>query len=90
MSFVIVTLLFHKVSIIFNTLLPMLRKMLYVSIVIFRLNFGVHHKIFVSIYYHLQNGIHIVHPSEGQTGGSQRMPHLGCEQDGKEETTPFF
>jgi hypothetical protein len=49
-----------------------------------------HHKNFVSVHCHLQNGIHIVHPLHGQIGGSQIMPNLGYEQDEEEESIPFF
>jgi hypothetical protein len=39
------------------------------------LDFGAHHKNFVSIRY-LQNCIHVVHPLQGRTGGNQRLPDL--------------
>jgi hypothetical protein len=50
-------------------------------------DFRAHHKTFVSTRCHLQNGIHVVYPLQSQMSGSQRVLDLGCEQDGKEQTT---
>jgi hypothetical protein len=47
-------------------------------------DFGAHQENFVSVHCHLQNGVHLVHPLQGQTGGSRRVPDLGCEQNGEE------
>jgi hypothetical protein len=33
-----------------------------------------------------KNGVHAVHPLQGKTGGSRRVPDLGCEQDGEEQS----
>jgi hypothetical protein len=33
---------------------------------------------------------HVVHPLEAQTGGSRRVPDLGCEQGGEEQYIPFL
>jgi hypothetical protein len=63
-----------------STLLPKLTKTLYTSLVKLCLNFGAHHKNFISVFCCLQNCIHVLHPSQGQTGGIWRMLNLGCEQ----------
>jgi hypothetical protein len=86
-SFAIMRLFFHKVFIIFNTLLQILSKTLYTSVVNILpwLNFETHH---ISIHCHLQNGIHIMYPSQGQTDGSHRVLDLGCEYD--DEVHPIF
>jgi hypothetical protein len=54
------------------------------------LDIGSHHKNFVSIRCRLQNGAHALHPLEGQTDDSRRVPDLGCEQDGQERSIRFF
>jgi hypothetical protein len=54
------------------------------------LDFKPHRENFVYIFYHLQNGVHAVLPSQCQRGGSRTVQDLGCEQDGEEEPTPFF
>jgi hypothetical protein len=51
---------------------------------------GAHHENCVSIRCHLQNGIHVVHPLQGQTSGSKRVPDLGCEQDEEEQSISFL
>jgi hypothetical protein len=38
----------------------------------------------------MQNGIHLVQPLQGQTGGIQRVPDLGCEQYGEEQSVPLL
>jgi hypothetical protein len=37
--------------------------------------------------YHVQNGFHLVHPLQGQTDDSRRVPDVGCGQDGEEQST---
>jgi hypothetical protein len=54
------------------------------------LDFGACHENFVSLRCHLENGVDVVHPLQGQTGGSQRESDVGCELDGKEESMPFL
>jgi hypothetical protein len=36
------------------------------------------------------NGAYAVHHLQGQTGGSRRVPDLGCEQDGEEQSVPHL
>jgi hypothetical protein len=74
----------------FKHLLQILSKTLYTSVVNILpcLDFEAHHKKTVSIHCHLQNCIHIMHPLQGQTDGSQRVLHLGYEYDG--EVHPIF
>jgi hypothetical protein len=74
----------------FSTLLPKLSKTPHTSVVKLRLDFRAHHKNFVSIHCHLQNGVHIVHPLQVQTGSTQKVPNLGCGQDGEKQSIPFF
>jgi hypothetical protein len=88
-SFEIMRILFHRVCAVFNTLLPTLNKTLYTSVVKFPASTS-EHITKLSYYFHLQNGLHIVHLLEGQTGGSQKVPELGCEQDGEEQFIPFL
>jgi hypothetical protein len=64
--------------------------MLWTSVVKFTLDFGAHHESFISVCCYLQSGNHIVHPLQDQTGGNQRVPDLGCEQDGEEQSIPFL
>jgi hypothetical protein len=47
------------------------------------------HRNFVSVCCHLQNGIHVVHSLQGQTGGTQKVPDCGCEEDGKKSPSHF-
>jgi hypothetical protein len=86
--FTIMRQFFHKVSFISNMLLPTLIKTLYISAVKFPAS--THYENFVSIRCHLQNGIQVVHSLKGQRRGSGRVPDLGCEQKGEEESIPFF
>jgi hypothetical protein len=76
-SFAIMRLFFHKVFIIFNTLLSVLSNMLHIykCCKIPYLEFRAHHKNLVSVCY-LQNGIHIVPYLQGETHGSWRVPDL--------------
>jgi hypothetical protein len=53
------------------------------------LDFGAHHKNFVSSRCHLQSRVRVVHSLQGQKGGSRWVPDLGCEQDAEEQSTPF-
>jgi hypothetical protein len=87
-SFAIMRLFFHNVSIIFNILSPGLSKTLDTNVP--SLDFGEHHKICVSIRCHLQNGIRIMHPLQGQTSCNWQMPDLGCQQGGEEQSIPFL
>jgi hypothetical protein len=90
-SFAVMRLFFHRVFVIFKTLLPTLTKMPYTSVVILSvLTPEAYHKNFVSVACHLQNGIHVVHCLQGQTGGSHRLPGLGCEQNGKKSPSHFW
>jgi hypothetical protein len=83
-SFAIMRLFFDSLCLSFNTLLSALSKTLYNSAVKFPcLDFGAYHINFVSVCCHLQNGVHVVRPLRGQTGGSWRVPGLGCKQDGE-------
>jgi hypothetical protein len=61
--------------------------MLYISVVKFP---ALTSRNLVSVCCHPQNGIHIVHPLQGQTGGSCREPDLGCEEDGKNSPSHFW
>jgi hypothetical protein len=84
-------LFFCTVSVIFNTLLSMLSKTLYTKVIKSPALTSKHvTKNLVSICHHLQNGVHVMHTLQDQTGGSQREPNLGCEQDGKEQTIKFL
>jgi hypothetical protein len=38
----------------------------------------------------MQYGINIVHSLRAETGGSQRVPYLGCEQDGEDQSIQFL
>jgi hypothetical protein len=80
----------QKVSVIFNTPLPMSSKTLYTNAAKLRASSREHHDKFVSVRCHLQNGVHVVHPLQGQTGDSRRAPALGCEQGGEEQCIPFL
>jgi hypothetical protein len=82
--------IFHKVSIISNTSLSTLNKILYTNVAKFPALTSEHILRTVTVQCHLQDIIHIVHLLQGQTGGSQRVPDLGCEQDGEEQSIPFF
>jgi hypothetical protein len=53
-------------------------------------DFGACHENFVPIRCNLQSGVHVMHPSQGQAGGSRRVPDLGCEEDEEEESIPFL
>jgi hypothetical protein len=81
--FGIMTLFFHKVSVIFNALLPTLSKTLYVQIWSTSQNS-------VSVCCHVQNGVHAAQRLHAQTGVSQRAPDVGCKQDGEEQSVPFL
>jgi hypothetical protein len=81
---------FHKVFIIFSKPLPMLSMMLYTCIVKFPALTPKHimktlFQFIVTCKMH-----HVVHLLQGQTGGSQRVPDLGCEQDWKHQSITFF
>jgi hypothetical protein len=81
--------IFPRVSIIFNTLLSVLSKILYTGVVKFPA-MTLEQENFISVRCHLQNGVHIVHRLWIQTGYSWTVPDLGCEQDGEEQSIPFL
>jgi hypothetical protein len=85
-SSVIMRLFFHSSSFIFNTSWPKLSKTLYTTLVKFRASTSEHITKTVSIRCHLQSGVHVVHPVQGHTGGSRRVPDQGCEQVGEEQS----
>jgi hypothetical protein len=88
-SFAIMRLFFHKVSVIFNfqhTFANVEYDAAYQCCKIPCLDYGAHHEKRVSIRCHLQNGVYIVHLLQDQTGSGQRVPDLGCKQDGEEES----
>jgi hypothetical protein len=88
-SFAIMRPFWHKVFIIFNTLLPMLSKKLHTTVVKF-LALTLEQNLKTVSIHCLQNGVHVVHPLRSQTGRNWRMPDVGCEQDGHEWSVPFF
>jgi hypothetical protein len=69
-SFAILRLLFHKISTIFNTLLPTMCKMLYTNVIKLPSSTLEHIMKTVTIHCHLQNGIHVVHSLQGKIGGT--------------------
>jgi hypothetical protein len=73
-SFSIMRLFFHSFPSIFNTFLLTLCKTLYTNAVKFPASTSEHVTKTFSIRCHLQNGIHVLHPFQGQTGGSRRVP----------------
>jgi hypothetical protein len=86
-SFAVMRLFSHKVSVIFNALLPTSSKTLYSNE--FPASTSEHiTKNFVSVRCHLQNGVHVVLPVRARTGDSRRAPDLDCAQDG-EQFVPF-
>jgi hypothetical protein len=88
-TFSIMRLLFYTVSLIFNTLLPTSIKTLHTSVVKFPVSTSEHIAKTLSIRCQ-QNGVQVVHPLQGQTGGSRTGPQLGCEQDGEEQSITFL
>jgi hypothetical protein len=63
----------HKVSVIFEKLLPVLSNTTCTSDVkIPCLEFGAHNENSVSVPCHLQDGVYVVHPLQGQRGVSRR------------------
>jgi hypothetical protein len=88
--FAITGLFFREVSVISNALLPTLNKTLYNNAVKFPASTSEHITKTGSIRCHLQNGTHAVHVLQSQTSGSRRVTDLGCEQDGEEQSIPFF
>jgi hypothetical protein len=54
------------------------------------LDFGARHENFVAVRRHLQNGVNFVDPLQGQTDDSRRVPDVGCEQDGEEQSIPLL
>jgi hypothetical protein len=81
---------FCKVSIIFNTLLPVLSKTLHTNVVKFPASALKHIIKTLFQIIHLQNDVHVVYPLQGQTGGSQRVSGVDCELDGEEQSIPFL
>jgi hypothetical protein len=81
--------IFHKVSTIFNTLLPTPSKMLYTKVVNFP-DSASEHIMKTLIHCHLQNGAQVQHPLQSQAHSSWRVPDLGCECDEEEQSIPFL
>jgi hypothetical protein len=83
-SFAIMRQFFHKVTIIFNTLLPTSNKMLYTSAVKFPSSTLVHiTKPLFQIGVICKNGIHIVHPLQDQRWLSEGTRSGLCAEWGR-------
>jgi hypothetical protein len=82
---------FHKVSVIFNTLLPTLSKTLYTIVVKFPSSTSKHAtKTMFQFVVICKMAFHVVHNLQGHKGSSKRVPDVGCEQDGQEQSIPFL
>jgi hypothetical protein len=89
-SFAVMMLFFHKVSVIFNTVLPTSSTKLYTIVAKFPASTSEHIAKTLSIRCRQQNGVQVVRHLQGQTGGSRTVPDLGCEQDGEEQSITFL
>jgi hypothetical protein len=89
-SFAVMRPFFHRMCYFQLTFANIKQDIVYQCCKIPCFDFGAHHKNFVSIHWYLQNGHHIVHNLQGQTGGSQKVPDLGCKQCEEEQSIPFL
>jgi hypothetical protein len=87
-SSAIMKLVFHTASIFFNTILPTLTKTLLTNALKFPASTSKQN--FVSVRWQLQNGVQVVHSLHDQTGYKHKVPDLGCEQVGKEQSILFL
>jgi hypothetical protein len=88
--FAIISLFFHKVCYFQYAFVSVEEDAVNQCCKIPCLDFGTHHENFVSVCCHLENAIHLVHPLQGQAGGSRKVPYLCCEEDGEEQYILFF